>query len=169
MLVASFGVVRRPFHDGPRLLRLPTIMTAPVARGRADTQKSALRLVGRLLREHRVLRFLLVGGVNTAVGYGLFVAALALLPSTFAALCVSTVLAVLFNFVTTGSYVFHARDPRRLLTFCLVYGLVFAYNAAGLALLQRLAVDPRVAALLLLPGAVAFSYLLNSRFTFGRS
>ena len=146
-------------------------MTAPLAGQPRDVRLlgPATRLVRRMLGEHQLLRFLLVGGVNTAFGYGLFVAALAILPTTFAALCVSTILAVLFNFMTTGSYVFQSRDPRRLLGFGLVYGLVFAYNAVGLAGLQRLAIGPRVAALLLLPGAVAISYLLNSRYTFGRS
>ncbi len=145
-------------------------MTTPSAGQRRDARLLGLTTrLARLLGEQRFLRFLIVGGVNTACGYGLFVAALALLPTTFSALCVSTILAVLFNFMTTGSYVFHSRDPRRLLGFGLVYGIVFAYNAVGLAGLQRLAIDPRVAALLLLPGAVAISYLLNSRYTFGRS
>lgn len=143
-------------------------MTASSARQRHAIRQrgSAGQRARRLLDEHRFLRFLLVGGINTVVGYGLFVAALAILPTPLAALCVSTVLAVLFNFATTGSYVFRARDPRRLLGFGLVYGLVLAYNAVGLAALQHLAIGPRVAVLLLLPGAVAISYLLNSRFTF---
>ncbi|MGI4766046.1 MAG: GtrA family protein [Janthinobacterium lividum] len=114
------------------------------------------------------MRFLLVGGLNTACGYGLFVAALAVTSTTFTALCVSTILAVLLNFVTTGSYVFRSWDLRRFFGFSAVYSLVFAYNAIGLAGLHRLAVGPRVAALLLLPGAVAISYVLNSRYTFGQ-
>jgi len=40
----------------------------------------------RMLREHRFSRFLLVGGLNTAVGYSLFLLALATMPTTFSAL-----------------------------------------------------------------------------------
>ena len=146
-------------------------MTTPVAgRGRdVHLLGRVAHFVRRRLDERRFLRFLLVGGVNTAFGYALFVVALALLPTTFAALAASTILAILFNFITTGSYVFRSRDPRRLPGFCLVYGLVFTYNAIGLAGLERAAIPPRVGGLLLLPGAVALSYLLNRRYTFGRS
>lgn len=144
-------------------------MTAPVARHRRGQVGPTAHPTCRLLGERRFVRFVLVGGLNTAFGYGLFVVALAILPTAFAALCTSTVLGVLFNFVTTGSYVFNSIDPRRLLSFALVYGLVFAYNAIGLAAFQLLSVGPRVAALMLLPGAVAISYLCNSRYTFARS
>lgn len=121
-----------------------------------------------LLRRHRFLRFLVVGAVNTAFGYGMFLVALALMPSTFGALVLSTVIAVLFNFVSLGTHVFGSTDPRRLWRFGLTYGLVFGYNAAGLALLEAAGVRPSVAGLMLLPGGVAISYLLNSRFAFAR-
>lgn len=124
-------------------------------------------IVRRLLAEHRFLRFLLIGGINTVFGYGLFYLALAVMPTTFGALSVSTGLAILFNFMTTGSYVFGSRDPRRLMRFYGVYIVAFVYNALGLALLERLAIGPRVGAILLLPGAVVLSYLLNRRYVFG--
>ncbi len=113
------------------------------------------------------LRFLVVGGLNTAFGYGLFYVALALLPTTFLALCVSTALAILFNFFTTGTLVFGSRDYRRILRFYGVYGIVFLYNAAGLAMLERAGVAPQIGGLILLPGAVIASYLLNRHFVFG--
>ena len=125
-----------------------------------------IEFVRRLLATHRFLRFLIVGGLNTLVGYGLFYLSLAIMPTTFTALCVSTVLAVLFNFMTTGSYVFGSRDPRLLLRFYSVYAVIFVYNAVGLATLERLGVGPRAGALVLLPGAVAASYLLNRRYVF---
>ena len=121
-----------------------------------------------LLRRYRFLRFLLTGALNTAVGYGLFLAALALLPNTLSALVASTVAAVLFNFLSTGTLVFASRDPWRLLPFVGVYGLVLGYNAVGLAWLEGLGIRPQLGGLALLPGAVAISWLLNSRFVFGR-
>ena len=128
---------------------------------------AVVRRVADALRTHRILRFVLVGGVNTCVGLALFYGALAVLPTTFSALVVSTLLAITFNFFSTGSYVFHSRDPRLIGRFFAVYGVVFVYNAVGLALLERSGIDPRIGAVLLLPGAVLISYALNRTFVFG--
>jgi putative flippase GtrA len=126
-----------------------------------------VQAIAEALNRHRILRFVLVGGVNTCVGLALFYGALAVLPTTFSALVVSTLLAIIFNFFSTGSYVFRSRDPRRIGRFFAVYGVVFVYNAVGLALLERAGIDPRIGAILLLPGAVIISYVLNRTFVFG--
>ena len=121
----------------------------------------------RLLGQQRFLRFLVVGGINTLVGYCLFLLALALMPGPISALVISTILATLFNFLSTGRYVFHSSDARKLFRFVAVYGIVFGYNALGLLWLGSLGIAPQWAGLLLLPGAVAISYLLNRSFVFG--
>ena len=113
------------------------------------------------------LRFLIVGAFNTLLGYGIFCAALLILPNTFLALCVSTLVATSVNFFTTGRLVFGSRDPRLILRFYGVYGLTFLYNAAGLRALEHVGVAPQIGGLILLPGAVTASYLLNRRFVFG--
>jgi putative flippase GtrA len=122
----------------------------------------------RILRERRFLRFILVGGVNTAVGYSLFLVALAIMPTTLAALVAANILAILFNFVTTGSLVFGARDPRLLPRFFGVYAVAFVYNAIGLAAFENMGIPPWLGGLVLLPGSVALSYLLHQRFVFNR-
>lgn len=120
----------------------------------------------RRLAQVRFLRFLVVGGLNTAFGYGLFYLLLRLSGSAMFALTLGTILGVLFNFVTTGSLVFRALERHRLIRFFGVYGIVYLYNAAGLTILQAMGVDPALGGLLLLPGAVAISYLLNRAFVF---
>jgi putative flippase GtrA len=146
-------------------------MTSPARPARIDERRwrfsAAAPAAARLLREHRFLRFLLVGGINTAVGYGLFLLALAIMPTIFTALVAANILAILFNFVTTGSLVFNARDPRLLPRFFGVYGVTFVYNWIGLTLLAGVGVPPWLGGLMLLPGAVVLSYLLNKRFVFG--
>jgi putative flippase GtrA len=129
---------------------------------RADTKRGFAWLIPTA----RFVRFVIVGIVNTALGYLAFLAALAVCPSTLAALVASTILAVSFNFVTQGLFVFRSFAFRRFARFWLIYGLVFAYNAAGLFLLERWGVAPQIGGLLLLPGAVLMSYGLNSRFVF---
>lgn len=128
--------------------------------------QSSLRAGIEKLAGIRFLRFLVVGGFNTVVGYALFCIALAIFPTTFIALCVSTLLAILFNFFTTGTLVFGSRDPRRIFRFYGVYGIVFVYNAVGLDILERIAIAPQIGGLVLLPGAVILSYLLNRQLVF---
>lgn len=136
------------------------------ALGRLHEQ--AGRLAGLTLNR-QFLRFLVAGAVNTAFGYGAFIVALKVCPTTFSALVLSTVVAVLFNFVSHGVYVFRQVQIGRLWRFAFTYGLVFGYNAAGLALLEGMSVIPQVGAVVLLPGAVLISYGLNSRFVFVRT
>ena len=131
------------------------------------TTKSLYERGRETFATHRFLRFLVVGSLNTAVGYGFFYIALLTMPTTFIALCVSTLVAIAFNFVSTGTVVFGSRDPRRIVRFCGVYAVVFAYNAIGLSSLEAAGIAPALAGLLLLPGAVTISYLLNSSFVFG--
>jgi putative flippase GtrA len=88
------------------------------------------------------------------------------MPTTLAALVAANILAILFNFVTTGSLVFGARDPRLLPRFFGVYAVAFVYNAIGLAVLENMGIRPWLGGLVLLPGSVALSYLLNQRFVF---
>jgi len=114
----------------------------------------------------RFLRFLLVGGMNTAFGYGVFYLLLRLSGSSLFALTLGTVVNMLFNFATTGALVFRTLESQRLGRFFGVYGVVYLYNAAGLMVLQALGVDPALAGLLLLPGGVVISYLLNRSFVF---
>lgn len=147
-------------------------MTSPAEPTRIEEGRRSLLAGGpvaaaaRILCERRFLRFILVGGVNTAVGYSLFLVALAIMPTTLAALVAANILAILFNFVTTGSLVFGARDPRLLPRFFVVYAVAFVYNAIGLAVLENMGIRPWLGGLVLLPGSVALSYLLNQRFVF---
>ncbi len=122
----------------------------------------------RHLAQIRAVRFLVVGGLNTAFGYGLYYALLRLSGSAMFALTLGTILGVLFNFMTTGSLVFRRMESHRLVRFLGVYGVVYLYNAAGLTLLQAVRVDPALAGLLLLPGAVVLSYLLNRSLVFAQ-
>jgi putative flippase GtrA len=132
----------------------------PLAAGLLDA-------VLRILRQHRFSRFILVGGLNTAVGYSLFLVALAIMPTTFTALVLANILAILLNFMTTGSLVLGVSEPRLLPRFFGVYGAVFVYNLIGLTLLEGMCARPWRGGLLILPTAVVMSYLLDQRFVFG--
>ncbi len=113
--------------------------------------------IRRLLR-NRFVRFLLVGGLNTAFGYTVFAIGILLgIPYPLAAL-VSTVLGVLFNFKSYGTLVFASHDNRLIFRFVLVYGICYAVGLIPLAWAKAHGVPILwMAAIFLLPmAALAF-------------
>jgi putative flippase GtrA len=114
----------------------------------------------------QLLRFLLVGGLNTAVGYALF--------ATFTwagmhyplAIALATILGVAFNFQSTGRLVFGGARLAQLGRFVTVYGVVYLLNVGSVALLLRLGLNVYVAnAVVLLPLALV-AFVLQRRFVF---
>ncbi len=123
-------------------------------------------LGGRLWREPFV-RFLFVGVLNTAFGFGVY----AILIKLFGlgrtpALAVAYILGVLFNFRTTGVIVFGSRDLRRILRFVVVYLAVYGINAAVLEGLKRAGVGPLVSQALCIPPVVVLTYALMKSLVF---
>ncbi len=126
-----------------------------------------MRLIRQAL-EIRFVRFLLTGGLNTVFGYSIYFVLLRVTGHSIVALTLGTIIGVLFNFFSTGRMVFNASDPRLLWRFALVYVATYVYNAVGLIGLESRGVDPAIGALVLLPGAVAITWILNNRFVFHR-
>lgn len=114
----------------------------------------------------RFLRFLLVGGLNTAFGYGVFALSLFLGAHYAVAATISTVLGVLFNFFTTGSLVFGRRGGSRLHRFVAVYAVMWAVGILALKAANALAVNLYVAGLVLLVPSAGLSFLLLRTFVF---
>lgn len=111
-------------------------------------------------------RFLVVGVLNTAFGYGAFYLLLRAGFAATPALALATIVGVVFNFFTTGRVVFANCDPARLWRFASVYAIVFVFNAALLELALRLGVGAAGAQALLLAPCVALSYFLNRTLVF---
>ncbi len=118
-----------------------------------------------LLRE-RTVRFVAVGALNTAFGYGVFYVLLSITDHSIASLAIATVLGVLFNFRSIGVFVFGSSDPRLLARFIAVYAAVFVINAAGLRTLELLGLGSALAAALLVPFLAALTYRLTRDFVF---
>jgi putative flippase GtrA len=82
---------------------------------------------------NRFVRFLLVGGLNTAFGYTVFAICILIgTPYPLAAL-ISTVLGVLFNFKSYGTLVFASHDNRLIFRFFGVYGICYVVGLVPLA------------------------------------
>lgn len=126
--------------------------------------------VGQLttrLWQIRLLRFLVVGAVNTIFSY--IVYAILILVGTHYSLAtlISTVLGVIFNFFTTGRIVFRNMDNKRFISFIFVYAITYLVNILLLRwLIDGLTMEKLLAgALVTLPVAL-LSYFLNAKLTF---
>lgn len=117
-------------------------------------------------RTSTFLRFLIAGVVNTLFGFAVYSAAIGIGAATWFALLIGTVAGTLFNFFTTGGYVFRelslARFPRFLVCYSLVYGI-------NLGLLETLSIwvsNKTLAQFILLLPMAVLSYFLMARFVF---
>ena len=124
--------------------------------------------MGKILLDPLLARFVTVGVLNTAVGYTLFIAALAVIPSSFGALVASYVLALSFNFWSTGGYVFGSTSPDRLIPFFGAHAFILTFQAIGLRALEGIGMASWAAGLFLLPASVVMSFILSRYFVFGR-
>lgn len=125
----------------------------------------SLPWLGKLLQE-KLLRFLLVGVLNAAFGYGCFAGFLYLGLHYSAALLLATVLGVAFNFKSTGALVFGSKSNKLIFRFVAGYGVVYGTNVVGIAALKLLGVDPYLAGMALIVPMALLSFVINNRFVF---
>ena len=112
------------------------------------------------------IRFLIAGGINTLFGFAVYSLLVLAEAPVWTALMAATIAGTLFNFVTTGGYVFRDLTARRLPKFLVCYTLVFVINLESIDLLLRIEESKILAqAILTLPMAV-LSYLIMARFVF---
>lgn len=112
------------------------------------------------------IRFLFIGGLNTAFGYSIYAILIYLHLHYSLAALMATILGVLFNFKTTGRLVFKSKNNRLLFKFIGVYAIIYVINIASLKVFNFYRVDMYLAgAVLLLPIAV-IAFILNKNFVF---
>ncbi|MES2412915.1 MAG: GtrA family protein [Pseudomonadota bacterium] len=118
---------------------------------------------------HRFIRFLLVGAINTAVGYSLFALLVFAGLAYPVAIALATVGGVIWNFYSTRTAVFgNARNPS-FLRFAAIYFLVYLINVAAVAVLLKLGFNVYLAnAFIILPLAFV-TYGLQRHYVFYKS
>lgn len=117
--------------------------------------------------DRRFIRFLIAGGINTLFGYSVYSAQVLMGIAPHVAVTVSTIVSVLFNFLTTSA-VFRSRDLRRLPRFLIVYGFMLSLNLLLLELAMRVGLGPLLAQALILP-IFTLTFLAMRRFVFAAS
>lgn len=115
-----------------------------------------------------IARFIGVGLLNTAVGYGIYAILILLTVPYLAALLMATVMGVIFNYFSIGRLVFKA--PGGLIVFgkfIAAYGVVYAINAAALEILiKHFQFNPYIGQALCVPLSVMISWLLMNNWVY---
>jgi putative flippase GtrA len=114
----------------------------------------------------QLLRFLVVGGLNTIFGYSVFATFILLHFHYVIAALLAQICGVLFNFKTTGILVFKNKNNRLLYRFFGVYLFTYLVNIGLLKVFDIYGVKSLIAgAIIVLPLALV-SFMLNKKFVF---
>jgi putative flippase GtrA len=120
-------------------------------------------------RRNRFMRFLVAGGVNTLFGFAIYSICIVAGMAVWLALLAGMLSGTVFNFFTTGGYVFRelslARFPRFVICYLLVYGI-------NLMLIELISIwlSSKILSQAIITFPLALlSYFLMARFVFFRS
>lgn len=112
------------------------------------------------------VRYILVGVLNTAFGYGVF-ALLSWFGLHYAfALLAATIVGVLFNFKTYGKFVFSNTNNRLLFRFVVVYCIQYGLNVLLTKLLLMTGLIVYAAGAISIIIVTIITFFLNKRFVF---
>ncbi|WP_441276817.1 GtrA family protein [Tardiphaga sp. 172_B4_N1_3] len=115
-------------------------------------------------------RFLIVGLLNTAFGYLVYAAGIFAGLAPELALFVTVVIAVGFNYMTTGRLVFRGNGGgKNFLKFALAYLVIYGFNVLLLRTVLAWGIHPLVAQALVLPPVVIGTFLVLKLFVFRSS
>ncbi|MDR1023855.1 MAG: GtrA family protein [Prevotellaceae bacterium] len=116
--------------------------------------------------QNQLVRYLMVGGLNTAFGYGVYALLIWAGAHYTVATLVSTVAGILFNFKTYGALVFKNKSNRIILNFLAVYGLLYLCGNLWIFFFQKAGIHPYASgACWLIPNAL-LGFVLNRRFVY---
>ncbi|MDQ7062031.1 MAG: GtrA family protein [Sulfurimonas sp.] len=114
----------------------------------------------------QIISFLLVGIINTIVGYSLYALFIYLGFSYILSVLFATILGVLFNFKTIGKFVFKSKSDNAILKFILVYSIVFVVNIVIIKIFKGYEFNDYLSGLFAIIPASAISFILNKYYVF---
>lgn len=117
--------------------------------------------------DHTFIRFVLIGILNTAFGVGLYCLFIYWGIPYRSAVLLSTVLGVLFNFKTIGTFVFKNKKNRLIFKFVAAYVIIYFINIGFIHLLLELTeLNEYIAGVIATPIVAIASFILQNRFVF---
>lgn|GEM_PF-1442613 len=120
------------------------------------------------LRENRFMRFLIAGGMNTLFGFAIYSASILAGSTVWLALLAGTIAGTIFNFITTGGYVFRDISLTRFPRFVSFYLLVYGVNLGLIELLSIWLRNEILSQSILIFPMALLSYVLMARFVFSQ-
>jgi putative flippase GtrA len=115
---------------------------------------------------NRVVRFLLVGGVNSLFGFSVFCGLALLGASDLLAILAGNLAGLVFNFFSTSRLVFRTLALARVPRFVLCYFVMLGLNTILLGWLGPLLDDRILVQAILTAPMAALSYVMMSRWVF---
>lgn len=113
------------------------------------------------------VKFLVVGGLNTAFGYFTFSVFIFTTGNTYLSVLLSTAAGVLFNFKTYGIFVFNSKDNSKAYKFFAVYAFIIIMQMLSLNWMRYLGVaNPYLAAAIIILPMSTLSFVLMRKFVF---
>lgn len=115
-----------------------------------------------------IIRFLLVGGINTIFGYSIYALGIFIGLHYSLATLFCIILGVLFNFKTTGVIVFKNSKNKHIFKFGMVYGIIYLVNVLLLTFFNTFGVNNYIGgAIIILP--IAFlTFFLQKKLVFSK-
>jgi len=116
--------------------------------------------------KQQVFIFILVGIINTLFGYSCYALFLFLGMTYPLALLCSTILGVLFNFKTTGKFVFKNSDNLLFFKFVSVYIALYFFNMSLISLFRLFSPNLYLAGFIAIFPSAVLGFLLNKTLVF---
>lgn len=137
--------------------------------------RNSIRLMDSTLRREssrlvflQFCRFILVGILNTGVGYLIYVMGIFLSLQPHTALLGSFAFAIFFNYLTYARLVFHGAGWRVLARFAAAYVVIYAINVGALEVIMKFGAHAILAQALALPLVVACTFAVLKLVVFRR-
>jgi len=121
------------------------------------------------LFHNKIIRFFLVGGLNTSFGYGLFSLLIYIGLHYTLASFICTILCVLFNFKTIGSLVFKNKNNVLIFKFLGVYVINYILGILFLSIFKHFGVNEYIGGAILIVPMGLFAYVLHHYFVFNKT
>lgn len=118
------------------------------------------------LLNRRLIRFLLVGGINTAFAYVVYACFLMLGMSYALANFLSLITSILFSFKTQGTLVFNNTAHRLFFRYAICWFLIYLCNIGFIRQMLIFGLDAYTAGALAIPPVILISFLLQKYFVF---
>jgi len=114
----------------------------------------------------QVISFILVGILNTIVGYSLYAFFIFLGFNYLLSVLFATILGIIFNFKTIGKLVFNNSNKKLFFKFIITYIIVFFINVFFIKIFRSYGLNDYLAGFLAILPCAIISFMLNKYYVF---